>query len=99
LVPGIWPHELPNGLGKGVVRGRLERPKAFLFWREIRELPVRIVDVPTDETRLELALQHNLAVYDASYLRLALTRNLPIATADAKLQNASASAGIEIIKP
>jgi hypothetical protein len=35
-----------NGLGKGVARGRLSRDKAFLFWQEIQELPVRLVDVP-----------------------------------------------------
>ena len=26
LVPGIWPHELLNGLGKGVIRGSLTFP-------------------------------------------------------------------------
>jgi predicted nucleic acid-binding protein len=62
-VPGIWPHEVLNGLGKGVTRGRLERQKAFLFWQEIRELPIHIVDIPVNEKLLELALQHNLAVY------------------------------------
>jgi predicted nucleic acid-binding protein len=46
-----------------------------------------------------LALRHNLAVYDASYLNLATVRSLPIATGDAKLQNASESVGIAIIKP
>lgn len=30
-VPGIWPHEMLNGLGKGITRGRVERQKAFLL--------------------------------------------------------------------
>jgi predicted nucleic acid-binding protein len=90
---------LLNGLGKGVARGRLERQKALLFWREIQELPIHIVDVPVNEELLELALDHNLAVYDASYLSLARARGLPIATGDGKLQNASKSVGIAIIKP
>jgi len=98
-VPGIWPHELLNGLGKGVMRGRVERDKAFLLWREIRELPIGIVHVPVDEQLLELALQHNLSVYDASYLSLAIVRSLPIATGDAKLQNASESVGVAIVRP
>lgn len=98
-VPGIWPLELLNGLGKGVTRGRIKRERAFLLWQEIRELPIHIVDVPVNEQLLELALQYNLAIYDTSYLSLAVARSLPIATGDEKLQNASESAGIKIIKP
>jgi predicted nucleic acid-binding protein len=67
-VPGIWPYELLNGLGKGVTRGRLDREKAFLFWQEVRELPIRIIEIPLNEKLLELALQYDLAIYDASYL-------------------------------
>ena len=53
--PGIWRYEMLNGLGKGVARGRLSRDSAFLFWQEIQELPVRLVDVPADDKLLELA--------------------------------------------
>jgi predicted nucleic acid-binding protein len=98
-VPGIWAHEILNGLGKGVTRGRLERQKTFLFWREIRELPVRVVDPPIDARLLELALEHNLSLYDASYLSLALARRLPIATGDGKLQQAAEQYGITLIRP
>ena len=55
--PGIWPHEMLNGLGKGVTRGRVEREKAFLFWQEMMELPVRVVHIPVDENLRELALK------------------------------------------
>jgi len=99
LGPAIWLHELLNGLGKGVTRGRVERQRAFLLWREIRALPLRILDVPVDEELLGLALRHDLAVYDASYLSLAVARGLPIATGDAKLRKAAESVGIEIIEP
>ena len=61
-------------------------------------MPVRIVDVPVDDKLLELALKHNLAVYDASYLSLAQTRRFPLATVDGKLQQAAESTGLEIIK-
>ena len=88
-----------NGLGKGVSRGRLTREKALLLWQEMQALPVRLVDVPVDEKLLELALQYNLAVYDASYLSLAQARKLPLATGDGKLQQAAESAGIQAIKP
>ena len=98
-VPGIWPHEILNGLGKGIARGRIERQKGFLLWQEIQALPIRVVEIPVDETLLELALKHNLAVYDASYLSLAVTRNLSIATGDGKLVTAAQSVGLGIIHP
>jgi predicted nucleic acid-binding protein len=63
-VPGIWPHELLNGLGKGITRKRVERQKAFSLWQEIRALPICVIEVPVDEALLYLALHHNLAVYD-----------------------------------
>jgi predicted nucleic acid-binding protein len=98
-VPAIWRHEMLNGLGKGVTRSRLTRDKALLFWQEIQALPIRVVDIAVDETLLELALKHNLAVYDASYLSLAQARRLPLATVDGKLQQAAESGGIQIIRP
>lgn len=98
-VPPIWRYEMLNGLGKGVTRGRLNRDKAFLFWQEIQALPVRIADVAVNETLLELALKHNLAVYDASYLSLAQARKLPLATVDGKLQQAAESVGMQVLRP
>lgn len=97
-VPGIWPLELLNALGKGVARKRIERRKALLLWQEIRALPIRIIDVPADEKLLELSLQHNLAVYNASYLSLAIGRRLPIATADGKLQAAAQNTGVGMVQ-
>jgi len=98
-VPGIWPHEMLNGLGKGIARGRIERQKGFLFWQEIQALPIRVVEIPVNETLLELALKHNLAVYDASYLSLAMKRGLSIATGDGKLTTAAQNVGLGIINP
>jgi predicted nucleic acid-binding protein len=99
FVPGIWRYEMLNGLGKGVTRGRLDRNKAFSLWREIQELPVRLVDVAVDEKLLEVALQHSLAVYDASYLSLVLARELPIATVDGKLQQTAQSLELAVMMP
>jgi predicted nucleic acid-binding protein len=98
-VPAIWPHELLNALGKGITRSRVDRQKAFSLWQEIRALPIRIIEVPVDEALLDLALRHNLAVYDASYLSLATSRSLPLATSDDKLAAAAQNAGIRVLKP
>jgi len=99
LVPGIWPYEILNGLGKGVTRNRVEKVKAILLWQEMQELPVTSVETPLNEQLLEIALKHNLAIYDASYFSLALLRGLPIATVDGKLLQASLGAGLEVIRP
>ena len=98
-VPAIWKYEMLNGLGKGVTRGRLTRDKALLFWQEVQALPVRVADVAVNETLLELALKHNLAVYDACYLSLTQARRLPLATVDGKLQQAAESVGVQVIRP
>lgn len=99
LVPGVWSYEVLNGLGKGIARGRIDRGKALLLWQEINALPIRIIDIAVDEELLKLALQHNLSVYDASYLSLAVLRNLPIATGDGKLQTATQNTGLTVIEP
>ena len=58
---------------------------------------MRIAETSVDRMLLELALEHNLAVYDASYLSLAMAHRLAIATVDRKLQVAAGKAGVEII--
>lgn len=42
-VPGIWPLELLNALGKGVMYSRVERQKALSLWQEICALPASVM--------------------------------------------------------
>jgi predicted nucleic acid-binding protein len=98
-IPAIWHYEMLNALGKGVTRGRLTRDKAFSLWSEFQALPIRMAELAVDGTLLEVALRHNLAVYDACYLSLAHARRLPVATVDGKLQQAAQSLGVQVIKP
>lgn len=93
------PHELLKALGKGVTRKRIDQQKALRLLREIWALPIRVLDIPVDEKLLDLALRHNLAIYDASYLSLALAQGMPIATGDAKLQAAARAVGVGILQP
>jgi predicted nucleic acid-binding protein len=48
---------------------------------------------------LNLARAHNLSVYDAAYLELALRRGLPVATLDEGLKAAAKAVGVAEYKP
>jgi predicted nucleic acid-binding protein len=58
---------------------------------------VRLVDIPADEKLLELALTHNLAIYDATYLSLARSHNVPLVTVDVKLREAAGKVGVGLL--
>jgi len=69
------------------------------FGTKCRSSPIRVVSISADDRLLDLAINYDVAVYDASYLSLALRRNLPLATVDRKLQHAAERSGIEVISP
>jgi predicted nucleic acid-binding protein len=46
-----------------------------------------------------VANRYKLTGYDAAYLELAIRHNLPIATLDNALVQASRVAGVELVKP
>ncbi len=46
---------------------------------------------------LELAERHNLTVYDAAYLELALRRRLPLATLDRELREAASAEKVALL--
>jgi predicted nucleic acid-binding protein len=63
-------------------------------------LPIR-VDSETDRqawsATLVLAERHKLTLYDATYLELALRRNLPLATLDGGLRTAAATHKVALL--
>jgi predicted nucleic acid-binding protein len=48
--------------------------------------------------RLTLPRGNNLSAYDASYLELAIRRNLPLATIDIKLKRAADVVGVALLQ-
>lgn len=48
-------------------------------------------------TTLRLATTHRLTVYDATYLELAIRRNLPLATLDRELRVAAIACKVELL--
>ena len=101
-VPDLWPLEVANTLLVGERRKRSTQANTMTWLGFLAALPI-IID---DETRthafgntLNLARAHNLSVYDAAYLELAIRRGLPLATLDAKLKAASLAVGVPLFSP
>ncbi len=98
FVPSLWPVEVGNVLLVATRRNRIRVDD----WREIRAsleaLPIEIDPVTTSRAwgaSLELARTHQLSVYDAMYLELAMRLQLPLATLDRALHGAARTAGVE----
>ena len=98
FVPSLWPVEVGNVLLTATRRGRIRADE----WPEIRAgleaLPIEIDPVTTSRVwgvSLELAQTHQLSVYDAMYLELAMRLQLPLATLDRALRKAAQAVGIE----
>ena len=100
LVPSLWPVEVGNVLLAASRRGRVATEE----WSRVRDiieaLPIRIDPVSLPRvlgTSLSLAHRHNLSLYDAMYLELAIRMRMPLATLDRTLGAAGRAAGIEVL--
>jgi predicted nucleic acid-binding protein len=100
VVPVLWMFEVANALLALRRRQRIQRDEynqALLDLRDSLPLvddegPVRALDAIS-----KLAEKHDLSVYDAVYLELALRRALPLASRDAALNKAAKRAGVQTL--
>ena len=103
ISPEIWPLEISNVLLAAVRRKRLVKAEANHFFHLLSSLPVDIIAGHSTLERYgalcELAGEHHLSAYDASYLALALERDLPLATLDRQLIEVATSVGVGILGP
>ena len=100
VAPAIWPFEVANGLRFAERRGRITMTDALRSALVLQSLPNEVE--PSDvEGALEgcaaIARRLDLSVYDAAYIRLAITRRLPLATADERMRRACTDAGVELL--
>lgn len=99
-VPGLWRLEVANVLEMGARRGRHKIDFRDLTLADLGQLPIQ-VDAETDQhawgETLVLAERHQLTLYDAAYLELAMRRNLPLATLDEDLRQAGRSEKIRLL--
>ena len=92
--------EVSNGLLMGVRRKRIQPGRPEVLWDELALLPIAVEAAPNlNESKAVLSLcdKLGLTVYDASYLELALRKQLPLATLDSDLRRAAASEGIVLL--
>jgi predicted nucleic acid-binding protein len=101
VVPSIWFSEVANALVKKLRIGRLQDAQFHTAREEMQDLPLRAEELPSADILgpvAELARARSLSVYDASYLHVALTRRVPLATLDLRLRAAAEAAGCELFE-
>ena len=77
-------------------RGRLQPGEATTTMAQLRGFPILDEGTGADRLVLALAERHGLSGYDASYLALAMSQNLPLATLDRKLAAAARAQGVAV---
>ena len=100
IVPVLWPIEVGNVLLVATRRGRITADDWPRIRDDLEALPIHVDPESCDrvlDTVLPIANQHELSVYDAVYLELALRLGMPLATLDQKLTAAGKAAGVEVL--
>lgn len=100
FAPAIWPLEMANAVLVGERRQRLTRADAERFVAALASMRVSF-DMDSLYGRLgnslSLARDHQLSLYDATYLELAIRLGLPLATLDTRLRDAATRAGVPLL--
>lgn len=97
LVPANWQAEVANVL---VVKERQRRLDEALLRKLVKQVGELLVEVDLAAARetfdrvLPLARRHQLSVYDACYLELALREAIPLASFDNALREAAKREGV-----
>ena len=93
VAPPLWRYELWNALLVNERRGRLEAADTRAVCLDLAQMRSEL-DADHEEAKvLDLAREHRLTAYDASYLEVARRRGLPLATLDRRLRDAAVAEG------
>ncbi len=99
VVPEIWPFEIANTIYVSFSkRKRITEPQIQEFLDTLKDLPIQVErqDLWKNVALESIARKHNLAAYDASYLQLALSQSIPLATSDEGLKKAALACGVKL---
>ena len=101
-VPAFWQLEISNVLAVVQRRGQLNAKEIDEGLKYYEGFLARHTDIitalPSMRELLRKALELGLTSYDAMYIDLALTENLPLATLDKGLRAAAVKAGVALLK-
>lgn len=99
-VPSLWRLEVANVLRTGMKKRRHDAAFRTSVLIDLASMDIQ-VDPSTDHhawhSTVELADIHNLTLYDAAYLELALRRGLPLASLDRDLRTAATAEGLTLL--
>lgn len=101
IVPRHWAFEVANAFVIAMRRGRITKQDLYRAFQDLRALPIYTEmtnDAAIFTTLVPLAEKHELSVYDAAYIELALRSRLPLATLDQDLQAVAVSVGIQTLR-
>lgn len=99
-VPAIWPFEVANVLVLAERRRRITPAESTDFLNRLEGLAIEIDEVIPARAFarvVDLAREHRLTAYDASYLELAMRLGVPLATKDGPLSLAARGLGVSVI--
>jgi predicted nucleic acid-binding protein len=102
FVPSLWHLEMGNCLLVGERRKRSSQADTVNWIAFLNSLPITLDDQTITRALsdiLNLARAHNLSVYDAAYLDLAIRLGLPLASLDEPLKAAAKAVGVPEYKP
>lgn len=100
VAPQLWPLEVLNGLLMAERRQRLDAGLRLRMSALLRDLPVVLDQETTAQVwkrTNDMAAQHRLTIYDATYLELAQRRGLPLASLDRAMRDAGTALGIALL--
>ena len=97
LVPALWWFEVRHILIVNERRGRITAEGTTHFLNQLAELDIRVVPTIDDAVLLRVARELRLSVYDASYLALAMERQIKLATLDQRLETAARSVNVSLL--
>ena len=99
--PNLWQWECVNIIANGVRRGRIPQAAVEGIWSMLESIRHRVelheLAPPQHKASLGIALDGGLSAYDAGYLWLARSLNLPLATFDRRLADAANRSGIGLL--
>lgn len=99
IVPAHWLTEVANALQMGVRRGRFDGTRLEDSLNALADLPISREPSAFSSAigAVLLSSRHDLTVYDAAYLELAMRQGLPLATLDKDLAAAARREGVEVL--